>query len=61
MTVLRSGKRVVTRPTAELTLEQTVRDMIGTEPGSFFPKEDAAIGEPVLSVTASQARRLSRM
>ena len=49
-TILRSGKRVATRPTAELTVEQTVRYMIGTEPGKFFPKEDAKIGAPVLGV-----------
>jgi rhamnose transport system ATP-binding protein len=49
-TILRSGKRVATRPTAELTVEQTVRYMIGTEPGKFFPKEDAKIGAPVLRV-----------
>jgi rhamnose transport system ATP-binding protein len=50
VTVLRSGRRVVTRPTEGLTVEQTVRDMIGTEPGALFPKEKAEIGRPVLSV-----------
>lgn len=50
VTILRSGKRVVSRPTAGLSIEQTVRHMIGAEPGSFFPKEEAAIGKPVLSV-----------
>src|SRR5215472_8681090 len=50
VTILRSGKRIVTLPTAELTPEQTVRHMIGTEPGSFFPKENAKVGKPVLSV-----------
>jgi rhamnose transport system ATP-binding protein len=49
-TILRSGKRVATKPTSELSVEQTVRYMIGTEPASFFPKEDAKIGAPVLSV-----------
>jgi rhamnose transport system ATP-binding protein len=51
VTILRSGKRVATLPTAELTIEKTVRHMIGTEPGAFFPKEAAKIGEPVLSVS----------
>ena len=51
VTILRSGKHVATRPTAGLTIEQTVRHMIGTEPGAFFPKEDAVIGQPVLSVS----------
>ena len=50
VTILRSGRRVVTRRTAGLSVEQTVRHMIGAEPGSFFPKEDAAIGKPALSV-----------
>jgi rhamnose transport system ATP-binding protein len=50
VTVLRSGKRITTSPTAELTPEQTVRSMIGTEPGAFFPKEEAQIGEPIVSV-----------
>src|SRR6202022_4151070 len=50
VTILRSGKRIITSPTSDLTPEQTVRHMIGTEPGAFFPKEDAQIGMPVLSV-----------
>ena len=32
------------------SLRQTVRHMIGAEPGAFFPKEKTAIGMPVLSV-----------
>ena len=50
VTVLRSGKRVITSPTSSLNPEQIVRHMIGTEPAAFFPKEDAKIGMPVLSV-----------
>jgi rhamnose transport system ATP-binding protein len=50
VTILRSGKRIITLPAADLTPEQTVRYMIGTEPGAFFPKEDAQISGPVLSV-----------
>jgi rhamnose transport system ATP-binding protein len=50
VTILRSGKRITTLPTSDLTPEQTVRYMIGTEPGAFFPKEDLQIGRPVLSV-----------
>jgi rhamnose transport system ATP-binding protein len=50
VTILRSGKRIITIPAIDLTPEQTVRYMIGTEPGAFFPKEDAKIGMPVLSV-----------
>lgn len=51
VTILRSGKHVATRPVAELTIEKTVRYMIGTEPGAFFPKEEAEIGEPILGVS----------
>jgi rhamnose transport system ATP-binding protein len=49
VTVLRSGKVIVTLPAAELTPAQTVRHMIGAEPGAFFPKEKTQIGMPVLS------------
>ncbi len=49
VTILRSGKHVVTRPAAELTPSQTVRYMIGTDPGAFFSKGSAAIGKPLLS------------
>src|SRR6202012_830155 len=35
----------------DLTPEQTVRHMIGVEPGAFFPKQDAQIGGPVLTVS----------
>jgi rhamnose transport system ATP-binding protein len=51
VTILRSGKRVMTGPTAGLTAAETVRQMIGTEPSAFFPKEETRIGEPVVSVS----------
>ncbi len=50
VTVLRSGRRVVTAPASELTPELTVRHMIGSEPGALFPKEMARIGAPILTV-----------
>jgi rhamnose transport system ATP-binding protein len=50
VTILRSGRRIVTLPAADLTPEQTVRHMIGTEPGAFFPKGDAQVGQPLLTV-----------
>jgi rhamnose transport system ATP-binding protein len=50
VTILRSGKRVITRSTSGLSVEQTVGHIIGAEPSSFFPKEEAAIGKPALSV-----------
>jgi ribose transport system ATP-binding protein/rhamnose transport system ATP-binding protein len=51
VTILRSGKRVMTGPTAGLTAAETVRQMIGTEPSAFFPKQETRIGEPVVSVS----------
>jgi rhamnose transport system ATP-binding protein len=54
VTILRSGKRVATESSANLSIDKTVRYMIGAEPANFFPKEEAKIGEPVLS-----ARNLS--
>src|SRR5258708_6467250 len=55
VTILRSGKRIITTHTADLTPAQTVRHMIGTEPGAFFPKEDTQIGKPILSVQGLSA------
>jgi ABC-type sugar transport system ATPase subunit/ribose/xylose/arabinose/galactoside ABC-type transport system permease subunit len=50
VTILRSGKRIITSLTADLTPERTVRHMIGTEPGVFFPKEAVQVGRPIVSV-----------
>ncbi|MFL5260158.1 MAG: sugar ABC transporter ATP-binding protein [Hyphomicrobiales bacterium] len=50
VTILRSGKRVISCPTSELTAAQCVRHMIGSEPSAFFPKQPAEIGSRVLSV-----------
>ena len=55
----RAGASSPRRP-PELTPEQTVRHMIGTEPGAFFPKEEAEIGEPVLERAQAVRRRLRR-
>ena len=44
VTILRSGRRVISSPAATLTPEQTVRHMIGSEPGALFPKEAGTIG-----------------
>jgi rhamnose transport system ATP-binding protein len=50
VTILRSGRRVVTCAAAALTPEQTVRHMVGSDLAAYFPKEAATIGAPVLSV-----------
>jgi rhamnose transport system ATP-binding protein len=54
-TVLRDGKHVETRPTAELTHGEMIRLMVGRSLDALFPKEEAEIGEPVL-----RARGLTR-
>ena len=55
VTILRSGRRVISPPAATLTPEQTVRHMIGSEPGALFPERGGGrSAAPVLS-----ARRLS--
>jgi rhamnose transport system ATP-binding protein len=50
LTVLRSGRHIVTDPTTAFTPETIVRAMIGTKLESFFPKQQANIGSTVLSV-----------
>jgi len=50
VTVLRSGARVMTGPAADLKPEDIVRAMIGTKLESFYPKQEAVIGAPVLGV-----------
>jgi rhamnose transport system ATP-binding protein len=50
VTVLRSGRHVVTDVTTNFTPESLVRAMIGTKLEAFFPKQAAEIGETVLSV-----------
>lgn len=52
VTILRSGKRIFTGRTGDLTPAQTVRHMIGTEPAVFFPKAETQIGQPVVAVRA---------
>src|ERR1700712_3040565 len=52
VTVLRSGRHVVTAPVEQFTPERIVRSMIGTRLEAFFPKQEAVIGAPVLGVRA---------
>ncbi|MBV8617036.1 MAG: sugar ABC transporter ATP-binding protein [Acetobacteraceae bacterium] len=50
VTILRSGRRVITAPAAQLTPESTVRHMIGSDAAALFPKEEVKIEAPVLQV-----------
>ncbi|MDQ3894296.1 MAG: sugar ABC transporter ATP-binding protein [Actinomycetota bacterium] len=55
VTILRDGRRVATRPAAELSHAEMIRLMVGRSLDALFPKEEAEIGEVVL-----QARGLRR-
>jgi rhamnose transport system ATP-binding protein len=55
VTILRDGKRVTTRPAAELSHGEIVRLMVGRSLDALFPKEDAEIGDVVF-----RAEKLAR-
>ena len=48
VTVLRDGRHVATRPTAELPQAEIVRLMVGRSLDALFPKEEAEVGDVVL-------------
>jgi rhamnose transport system ATP-binding protein len=48
ITIFRDGSYVLTAPTGELTVDATIRHMVGRELGALFPKETATIGDVVL-------------
>ncbi|MFB7844381.1 sugar ABC transporter ATP-binding protein [Microbacterium sp. NPDC056052] len=50
VTVMRDGAYIATTPIAETNVDLIVRQMVGREVTDLFPKQDAAIGETVLSV-----------
>src|SRR4051794_29872015 len=50
ITVMRDGQWVSTDPTADLTVDQVVRRMVGREVASLFPKLDVEPGEVLLEV-----------
>ena len=50
VTVFRDGKHVATLPAAELDRQKLITLMVGRELTHMFPKEDAEVGEVVLSV-----------
>ena len=49
-TVMRDGRSVETRPVAAWTEESMVQAMVNRPIDSFFPKQDLALGAPVLEV-----------
>lgn len=50
VTVMRDGAYISTSPIAETTVEQIVRQMVGRDVSSLFPKTEAPIGDEVLVV-----------
>ena len=50
VTIMRDGAYVSTRDLKETTKAQLVRDMVGRDVDQLFPKLDAHIGDPVLTV-----------
>ncbi|MGN9910579.1 sugar ABC transporter ATP-binding protein [Phytohabitans sp. LJ34] len=50
VTVMRDGRWVSTDPTADLTVGQVVRRMVGREVSQLYPKQDTDAGDVVLEV-----------
>ncbi len=50
ITVFRDGRHIATVPAAETSRDKLIAMMVGRELTNIFPKEDASIGEVVLSV-----------
>ena len=50
LTVLRDGRLISTRPKAEATPEQTVKDMVGRDLSEFFARSDHSVEDVVLTV-----------
>jgi ABC-type sugar transport system ATPase subunit/ribose/xylose/arabinose/galactoside ABC-type transport system permease subunit len=50
VTILRDGKRVATLPVGETSREAIVNMMVGRDINQLYPKEEVAIGAPLLEV-----------
>ena len=50
VTVMRDGSYIDTQVLADTTVDDLVRQMVGRDIATLFPKEEAEIGEPVLVV-----------
>ncbi|CAN5304317.1 sugar ABC transporter ATP-binding protein [soil metagenome] len=51
ITVMRDGRYISTHVTSEVTIDEIVKEMVGRELGALFPKQEAVIGDTVLSVS----------
>jgi rhamnose transport system ATP-binding protein len=50
ITVMRDGAYIADHEASDVTVDEIVREMVGRDIATLFPKVDAEIGEPVLSV-----------
>ena len=50
ITVMRDGAHVATAPAAELTVDGVIRQMVGRDVASLFPKQETQIGATALEV-----------
>lgn len=50
ITVMRDGAHVATSPAADVTVDSVIRQMVGRDVASLFPKQDAVIGDVALEV-----------
>jgi rhamnose transport system ATP-binding protein len=50
ITVMRDGAHVATSPAAGLTVDEVIRQMVGRDVASLFPKQEAVIGDIALDV-----------
>ncbi|MCU1542735.1 MAG: D-xylose transporter ATP-binding protein [Microbacteriaceae bacterium] len=51
ITVMRDGRYVAVHNTADVSVPEIVKEMVGRELGALFPKEVAPVGDTVLSVS----------
>lgn len=51
ITVMRDGAHVATSPAVELDVDQVIRQMVGRDVATLFPKQEAEIGEIALEVS----------
>jgi rhamnose transport system ATP-binding protein len=58
VTVLRDGKLISSRPRAEVTIEQVIRDMVGRRVEEFFAKSAVERGELLMSVRGLTKERV---
>jgi rhamnose transport system ATP-binding protein len=50
ITVMRDGAHVATSPAADVTVDGVIRQMVGRDVASLFPKQEAVIGDVALEV-----------